>query len=449
MTFGGKREKFHVLTSDIEKKWVVTPPFPVPKTEMYTQEINIPEWTEAIDKAKQGNLSESANLLEKTLDKMKGTFQEDHPAHIQVLDRLWKVYLNMNNFTKAEQVAFKLLSITEKLPKPTIPVILTLAEMQKLATTSPVETESNMLNAYARIELTYRQQGKYDEALSWTNKMVENTRHEKNMRGLGYSLLEQAVCYLRKAHSSISDPNGLKHCQQTLVILDQYIKYDDPMKVRALTNLANYYYSIKSFDKADQFYKKALDAADKMRPEIVPIEERAGLLGNMGELKIDQKEFKKAEDLLEQSLKLYEKVHEGKTEPSYQIFLTLHNLARAFQGQMNHTYAEGLYKRCIDLADKLEKSNVYPIKNELDIKIGKMYYDYSTLLKEKNRTTEATQMEEKAKGYGVTAATVAAMNAIPVNTKTSKKKRAAALANAAQSAAASEDKDKKETTTTA
>ncbi len=164
---------------------------------------------------------------------MKGTYQDDHPATIQVLDRLWKVYISNNNFTKAEQLAFKLLSIAEKLPKPNIPIILTLAEQAKLATTVPPETESNMVNAYARIELVYRDQGKYDEALTWANKMVDNTRHEKNMRGLGYALMEQAVIYLRKAYSSSSDPNGLKHCQQTLVILDQYIKYDDPMKGKA------------------------------------------------------------------------------------------------------------------------------------------------------------------------------------------------------------------------
>lgn len=435
----GRRE-FHVLTSDIEKKWIVNVPFPVPKKEKYDQEINVPEWNDALNQAKQGNLTEAGNLLEKTLDKMKGTFQEDHPAYIQVLDRLWKVYLNANNFTKAEQIAFKLMSIAEKLPKPNIPVITTLAEMAKLATTTPPDYESNMLNAYARIELVYRSQGKYDEALTWTNKMVDNTRYEKNMRGLGYSLLEQAVCYLKKAHSSTCDPNGLKHCQQTLVILDQYIKYDDPMKVRALTNLANYYYSIKSFDKADQFYKKALDAAEKMRPEIVPLEEKGSLIGNMGELKVDQKEYKKAEELLEQSLKMLEKAFEGKSEPQFKIFLTLHNLARAFQGQMNHTYAEGLYKRCIDLADKLEKTEAYPVKNELDAKVGKMYYDYSTLLKEKNRTTEAEQMEEKAKNYGVTAQTVATMMAPPVNTKTSKRKKAAAAAAAANASSADAEK---------
>jgi tetratricopeptide (TPR) repeat protein len=434
------QRKVHVLSSDIEKRWMVNVPFPVPKKEKYDNEIAFPEWNEALEKAKQGNLTESANLLEKVLDKMKGTYQEDNPAYIQVLDRLWKVYINSNNFTKAEQLAFKLLAIAEKLPKPNIPVITTLAEQAKLATTTPPDYESNMLNAYARIELVYRQQGKYDEAITWCNKMVDNTRYEKNMRGLGYALMELAVCYLRKAHSSTCDPNGLKHCQQTLVILDQYIKYDDPMKVRALTNLANYYYSIKSYDKADQFYKKGLDAAEKMRPEIVPVEEKAELLGNMGELKVDQKEYKKAEELLEQSLKLLEKVNEGRTEPNYKIFVTLHNLARAFQGQMNHTYAEGLYKRCIDLADKLEKTNAHPVKNELDAKTGKMYYDYSTLLKEKNRTAEANQMEEKAKGYGVTAATVAAMMAPPINTKTSKKKKAAAAAAAAAATPATEEK---------
>jgi len=410
---------------------MVNVPFPVPKKDKYDQEINFPEWNEALDKAKQGNLTEAANLLEKTLDKMKGTFQEDNPAYIQVLDRLWKVYINASNFPKAEQLAFKLLAIAEKLPKPNIPVITTLAEQAKLATTTPPDYESNMLNAYARIEIVFRQQGKYDEALNWANKMVDNTRYEKNMRGLGYALMEQAVCYLRKAHSTTCEPNGLKHCQQTLVILDQYIKYDDPMKVRALSNLANYYYSIKSFDKADQFYKKGLDAAEKMRTDVVHIEEKADLLGNMGELKIDQKEFKKAEELLEQSLKLFEKLYETKTEPQYKIFITLHNLARAFQGQMNHTYAEGLYKRCIDLADKLAKIGSFPVSNELEIRTGRMYYDYSLLLKEKNRTTEANTMEEKAKGYGVTAATVAAMTAPPINTKISKKKKAAAAAAAA------------------
>jgi len=410
---------------------MVNVPFPVPKKDKYDQEINFPEWNEALDKAKQGNLTEAANLLEKTLDKMKGTFQEDNPAYIQVLDRLWKVYINASNFPKAEQLAFKLLAIAEKLPKPNIPVITTLAEQAKLATTTPPDYESNMLNAYARIEIVFRQQGKYDEALNWANKMVDNTRYEKNMRGLGYALMEQAVCYLRKAHSTTCEPNGLKHCQQTLVILDQYIKYDDPMKVRALSNLANYYYSIKSFDKADQFYKKGLDAAEKMRTDVVHIEEKADLLGNMGELKIDQKEFKKAEELLEQSLKLFEKLYETKTEPQYKIFITLHNLARAFQGQMNHTYAEGLYKRCIDLADKLAKIGSFPVSNELEIRTGRMYYDYSLLLKEKNRTTESNTMEEKAKGYGVTAATVAAMTAPPINTKISKKKKAAAAAAAA------------------
>jgi len=425
------QKKFHVLTSDAEKRWMVNVPFPVPKKDKYDQEINFPEWNEALDKAKQGNLTEEANLLEKTLDKMKGTFQEDNPAYIQVLDRLWKVYINASNFPKAEQLAFKLLAIAEKLPKPNIPVITTLAEQAKLATTTPPDYESNMLNAYARIEIVFRQQGKYDEALNWANKMVDNTRYEKNMRGLGYALMEQAVCYLRKAHSTTCEPNGLKHCQQTLVILDQYIKYDDPMKVRALSNLANYYYSIKSFDKADQFYKKGLDAAEKMRTDVVHIEEKADLLGNMGELKIDQKEFKKAEELLEQSLKLFEKLYETKTEPQYKIFITLHNLARAFQGQMNHTYAEGLYKRCIDLADKLAKIGSFPVSNELEIRTGRMYYDYSLLLKEKNRTTEANTMEEKAKGYGVTAATVAAMTAPPINTKISKKKKAAAAAAAA------------------
>jgi len=429
------------LTSDVEKKWLVDVPFPVPAEGKYDNKIDIPEWNQALEKAKQRNFTEAANLLEKTLDKMKGSHPEDSPAYIQVMDRLWKVYINANNFTKAEQLAYKLLAIAEKLPKPSIPVIQTLAEQAKLATTTPPSSESNMLNAYARIELGYRQQGKYDEALNWTNKMVDNTRYEKNMRGLGYALMEQAVCYLKKAHSSTCEPNGLKHCQQTLVILDQYIKYDDPMKVRALSNLASYYYSIKSFDKADQFYKKALDAADKMRPEIVATEERADVIANMGELKVDQKEFKKAEELLEEALKLYEKAFEGRTEPSFKIFLTLAHLARAFQGQMNHTYAEGLYKRCIDLAEKLEKTGAYPVKQELDAKIGKMYYDYSTLLKEKNRTTEATQMEDKAKGYGVTASTVAAMMAPPVNTKSSKRKKAtAAAAAAAATTPATEEK---------
>ncbi len=48
------QKKFHVLTSDVEKKWLVNPAFPVPKTEFYSQEVNIPEYSEGVDKANKG-----------------------------------------------------------------------------------------------------------------------------------------------------------------------------------------------------------------------------------------------------------------------------------------------------------------------------------------------------------------------------------------------------------
>lgn len=150
----------------------------------------------------------------------------------------------------------------------------------------------------------------------------------------------------------------------------------------ALNNLGCAFQAQGNHKLAFEFF----DVAQKTLLEVEPDNEDAkgDILANQGEVYLEKGEHSKANELLEEALKLHEKVSQG---PNSKVASDLFLLGRNYHQQQHHLYAEGLYKSSIQMYESSgEKAG-----------LRKVLKNFASLLRTSGRSSEASKVEEKLK----------------------------------------------------
>jgi len=164
-------------------------------------------------------------------------------------------------------------------------------------------------------------------------------------------------------------------------------------KSTILNNMGGICHLLNDKPKAKELYNVAMEMATKTKLESIEVQEiKADILRNLGEVHLDIGEFKEAEKVLEQSLEHYDKFIDSNSSPK--LASTLLILATVFDQQSNSLYAEGIYKKCIQILEKLKGQSI-ETNQRIEVDLHKAYKNFGALLKSRGRSVEAQQLLDK------------------------------------------------------
>lgn len=157
--------------------------------------------------------------------------------------------------------------------------------------------------------------------------------------------------------------------------------------VFALNNLgSSYHRSSKSLESAGSFYETASNMAKQIEIDSITT---GIILTNWGELELNKKNLKKAEELLEEAIKILQS-----QDYSPELIECLFQSAKLYEIQGNGLFAEGLYRKAQDIL--MKKKNFMKIAFSLGnstFKIEQFFDSYITFLKSRGRSHDTKQIE--------------------------------------------------------
>ncbi|PRP85465.1 hypothetical protein PROFUN_06834 [Planoprotostelium fungivorum] len=359
-----------------------------------TDQVHLEEVSEAMDNIHKGRFGEADDLLKRASAFLNGKVPQDDPALIDIFDARYHVLLAQGKTTEARSLAFKQLEYIENSSKSDV-------------TTSTLR----------KIIHCYNELAEYQEAQGICGNLVENSmklpqgrsrdltsaaaliemgnilRHQDATSKQAEKCFGQAIKKLTGSAETASQQNDVDH-----------------LRARAINGMGMHYLSVGQPVAAENFFITCLlDLEKSMAPSFTTEKERAKIVSNLGEVFTSRKEWDKAKEYYERTLKILEgreqKEGEKKEEPTYgrpsssKDFLiaeTLRLLANVHQNNNRSMVAEGLYRTCIVMLQKiphLHREGKKTLKNT--------YEGYSNLLNVMGRKKEAHEMREKMEGVKI------------------------------------------------
>jgi len=337
--------------------------------------VELPEVKEAQKKFSEGRISEAEFLLQRASDILQPALGQNNPLVQNIADSIFSIQLLQGKFSSSEQLALQTAKSLEK-------------DLEK----QNEESIKFHIHTLEKVVFSYFRQFKLDEALGFCGSIVQVCKpREKWFLSLASALNQMGCIYVNKGRDYYGE--GELCFLQAIKMLNELEKDPSLHKSTILNNLGGICHLLDDKTKAKELYNVAMEMANKTKQESIEIQEiKADILRNLGEVHMDSREFKEAEKVLEQSLEHYDKFIDSNSSPK--LASTLLVLATVFDQQNNSIYAEGIYKKCIQILERLKGQSI-ETNQRIEVDLQKAYKNFGTLLKSRGRTVEAQQLLDK------------------------------------------------------
>jgi len=316
-------------------------------------------------------LTELAFQYSRALDILSNSMGLTHSMSLEVLKILFLVELDAGHFQKCETIAWQMLNNLEG----------------KNDTEATPEKNREIVACLHRIALWYRRNERFDEGIGMLGQAIESCKKWKFEDLLQDSLLKMGVLYLEKSELFLGE-----QCFQQTMQMSSQIRDDIHPSIRmdtyqsALNDLGCLNFEKKDYSKAETMWETALGVSSNHSNE----SHKADILANLGELHLFEKNFKKSQSFLQDSIKIYEKNPTNSTK----FVSALHILANLYQLQNGVMYAEGLYKTALNLLEERGKFNPF-FDSQTKKEWNSLCKDFINLLVPRGREVEAETIRKK------------------------------------------------------
>jgi tetratricopeptide (TPR) repeat protein len=171
--------------------------------------------------------------------------------------------------------------------------------------------------------------------------------------------------------------------QRALEIKEQTLRPEHPDIVDLLSNMAQLYGNQSKYAEAETLLQRALAIGEQTLGPDHP--DTARTLNRMADLYQAQGKHEQAELLYQRALAIYEQAN----GPDYSDTYTLEGLANLYRNQGKYAEAEPLYQRALAIKEQTLVPDHPSIEHTLE--------KYARLLRQMQRTEEATQLEERVR----------------------------------------------------
>jgi CHAT domain-containing protein len=320
-----------------------------------------------------GRLDETLSIAERVLQIRERVLKPDHPDLAQSLSNLAAIYVDKNDFSKAEPLLLRAKTIAEK----------------ALGAENPLFTAyiENLANLYTAMDDFTKAEPLYLRALDVREKslgsqhplvvsLLQNVAAFYTFRG-DYS---KAESYYQRALTIVEKLQGAEHPALGILINNLAVLY---CKMAEAGESPDYYY-----DKAEPLFQRALAIKEKSVGPDNP--DFAISLYTLAKLYSDRGDYAKAEPLYQRALAITEK-SVGPEHPGVAMILT--PLARLFVRRANYVKAEPLYLRALAIREKALDPGHQLIAESLSY-LGALYAakgDYDQAVKYLTRASAAVE----------------------------------------------------------
>jgi tetratricopeptide (TPR) repeat protein len=191
---------------------------------------------------------------------------------------------------------------------------MTYAMMAEKYLTPEIKPELRGL-VYHNVGCVYSAKLEYAEAKPWYDKAYEIRLKENNEKGQLETLINLVYVY-----QGLGDlKNTHKYVFEVERLCDKVVGKDSHLYIVTQIQLGDIYYYLKRFDKSEEFYKRAVESAEKAKKD----NELALVYQNYGAFLIGQLKYKEAEPVLEKGLVFQRKLNQPKDLQSAMVNLAI------------------------------------------------------------------------------------------------------------------------------
>ena len=277
----------------------------------------------------QNNYSKAEPLYLQSIAIDKKILGENHPDYSTSLNNLALLYVEKGEYQKAEPLYLQSLAIDKKILG---------------------ENHPDYITSLNNLALLYVEKGEYQKA---EPLYLQSLTIRKNVLGESHpdystSLNNLALLYVEKGENQKAEPLYL----QSIAIDKKILGENHPDYATSLNNLALLYVEKGEYQKAEPLYLQSLAIRKNVLGE--NHQDYATSLNNLAMLYDRQGYFQKAESLYIQTIAIDKKVL-GENHPDYAK--SLNNLALLYVEKGDYQKAEPLYLQSIEIYKKVKGEN--------------------------------------------------------------------------------------------
>ncbi len=180
---------------------------------------------------------------------------------------------------------------------------------------TPAISRSLQALVYHNVGCVYSAKLEYTDAKPWYDKAYAIRLKEKDESGQLQTLINLVYVY-----QGLGDlKNTHKYVFEVERLCDKIVGKDSHLYIVTQIQLGDIYYYLKRFDKSEEFYKKAVASAEKVKKD----NELALVYQNYGAFLIGQLKYKEAEPILERGLISQRKLNQPKDVQSAMVNLAI------------------------------------------------------------------------------------------------------------------------------
>jgi tetratricopeptide (TPR) repeat protein len=333
-------------------------------------EFNLPELEEAKKLLKQGKYQQSEMLFERSLEICESVMGPTHPASMDIKKQMKEVYVHLKRGAKLQKVLEQLYRNQQHDFEKQYHELFNLAR-----------------NLIVWCQFTKNFQPAIDILTHFVSEQNKLPRSESLVRDQIQALTWLGSCYGAKFQFDGEKEGAKAHFDRALQ-LSQSLQSNTLSLVLAKGNLARYFHEKADFERAEAQYRELIDIIEKFTPTDSNLTETKDIL--QGELYVDLGELLRVKRDLEQSDQWLKKgidlIDKYYSRDSDTVRYILQWIFLELVDQKQFFYAEGLYRRLMDLWEKCVRPDQYQIESMMK---------YQEVLKKFEREKEAFELAQK------------------------------------------------------
>ena len=347
---------------------------------------------------------EAERVLLPSLEMEEALGGEEHPALIDILDTLAKLYFLQGRYSQAEPLSLRSLALGERLLGREHPDIayslnrlgLIYRRQGRYSEAEPLllralalrqkafgQADSDVVSSMDSLALLYRQQGKYEQAEALYKEIlaIRQATLDPHHPALAGTLNNLARFYGRQGKYEQAEPL----IEQAVKIYEQVFGQDHPKFANILDTLAEIYQEQGKYAQAEPLYQTIFSVAHKRlgseHPQLVEYS------NHLARLSFLQGKYSEAEATASRALTLGEKILGPK---HHDVGTSLNMLADISKAQEKYSEAEAFYAQALKVREQVLAPN--------DIDTAITLENYADLLQMTGRHMEAEDLRKRADG---------------------------------------------------
>ena len=270
------------------------------------------------------NYDKAEPFLLQALSIQRKILGENHPEVANTLNNLATLYSRRKDLSKAESLLREALQI-------------------KLSTLG--EQNLDVATSLNNLGMLYSSTGKYTQAQSLLQQALEIERSTLGEQHPDVAIVLSNLALLYKTMGDYAQAEPL--FKQALQIQRTTLGEQDPRVATSLNNLAGLYYAMGDYAQAEPLFKQALQIQRTTLGEQDP--RVATVLNNLAQIYYAMGDYAQAEPLLQRALNIQ---REALGEAHPQVALGLANLGALYEALGDYKRAEPLLQRALDIQRK-------------------------------------------------------------------------------------------------